>query len=384
MADHYQPAFPPPPQQPPQRPPVPVRPATSRLSFGQFLGRAVTVTLLAPVALFVAPMVLIVFFAVVIGAAFSGTSDDPLLTASSIGGDAGARDWVLVVPVEGPILADSGGLGPFGGVAAGGEELKQLLTDAADDDRVGAVVLEVNTPGGSITGSIAITDGISAVQEAGKPVVAYVPEISASGGVWVMAPADTIVASPGALVGSIGVIFGPLRTYTDAVAIDDGILGGGVETTGGVNEFYVTAGTGKDLGNPFRPLTADERASLQQMVDPFYDRFVDHVATTRDIPEDVIRQDLGAYLFEPARAQELGLVDRLGARDDAWAEAAAAAGLSRYDVRLAETPDPLAAIFGFRVPWASREAADLSGLCGSTARAFAFHGDLGSFCAAAR
>jgi protease-4 len=358
--------------------------APGRLSFGQFLGRAVTVTLLAPVGLFLAPLTFVVLLVLVVAAAVTVQGDDPLLAAPSIGGSPGAGDWVLVVPVQGPILVDAGGLGPFGGAVAGGEQLKRLLTDAADDDRVRAVVLEVNSPGGSITGSIAITDGIRAVQEAGKPVVAYVSEISASGGVWVMAPADSIVASPGALVGSIGVIFGPLRTYTDVVAIDDGLLGGGVETTGGVEEFYVTAGTGKDLGNPFRPLTEQEQASLQEATDRFYDLFVGHVSTNRDIPEDVIRRDLGAFLYEASKAEELGLVDSLGAREDAWVEAAKAAELSEYDVRLAPSPDPWATFLGFRIPGASQPAADLSGLCGSTARAFLFHGDLGSFCAAAR
>jgi protease-4 len=344
----------------------------------------VTVTLLAPVGLFLMPLVLLVVLGLVVAATVTVQGDDPLLAAPSIGGAPRADDWVLVVPVEGPILANGGGLGPFGGVVAGGEQLKRLLTDAADDDRVRAVVLELNTPGGSITGSISITDGIRAVQEAGKPVVAYVSELSASGGMWAMAPADAIVASPGALVGSIGVIFGPLRTYTDAVGIDDGLLGGGVETTGGVEEFYVTAGTGKDLGNPFRPLTAEEQASLQEATDRFYDLFVSHVSANRNIPEDVIRQDLGAFLYDASKAQQLGLVDHLGARDDAWAEAAKAAGLAEYDVRLAVSPDPLTTLLGFRIPGASRQDADLSGLCSSTARAFTFHGDLASFCAAAR
>jgi protease IV len=363
---------------------VPVGFVSSRLSFGQFLGRAITIAVLAPVSLMIVPLVFTVLFGLVLTAAATAPLDDPLLAAVSIGGEPLAEDWVLVVPVEGPILANGGGLGPFGGLVAGGDDLKRLLIDAANDDRVRAVVIEVNTPGGSITGSISITDGIQAVQAAGKPVVVYVSELSASGGVWAMAPADTIVASPGALVGSIGVIFGPLRTYTDVVAIDDGLLGGGVQTTGGIDEFYVSAGTGKDIGNPFRPLTDEEQASLQEATDRFYELFVGHVATNRDIPEDVVRQELGAFIFEASRAAELGLVDRLGDRDDAWEQAAASAGLTEYDIRRAAPSDPVFTLLGFHMPWGSEQVADLSGLCGSTARAFAFHGDLGSFCAAAR
>ncbi len=370
-------------------PPVVVSPqATERrhLGFGAFLARTLTVAVVAPISLLVVPLLLVAFIGAVIAAAAGGSAGvEPLDGARSIGGDDGAADWVLVIPIEGPILADGGGLGPFGSTVAGGEQIKEQLIDAAADDRVRAVVLELNTPGGSITGSMAITDGVAAVQDAGKPVIAYVSEISASGGMWAMAPADTIVASPGSLIGSIGVIFGPLRTYTDVVAIDDGILGGGVETTGGVEQFYVTAGTGKDLGNSFRPLTDEERASLQAATDDFYAMFVAHVAESRGITEDTIRNELGAFIYQAGRAVELGLADQLGNRQDAWAEAATTAGLGEdYDVREVVGDDSFASLFGLRLPGTSADtpAADLSGLCSPTARAFVFHGDLATFCAA--
>ena len=134
----------------------------------------------------------------------------PIASTTHVDGDAGADDVVLVIDVAGPILSSGGGLGPFGGVLASGDAIKDQLEAAADDDDIDAVILRLNTPGGSVVGSELISDGVLTVQEAGKPVVAHVTEISASGGMWAMAPADEIVVSRGSVVGSIGVILGRL------------------------------------------------------------------------------------------------------------------------------------------------------------------------------
>lgn len=356
------------------------------LSYGQFLGRSVTIAVLAGISLFLIPLVALIAAGVMIAAVSnSGDTDttDQLASTESIGGDDNADDWILVVSVDGPILVDGGGNGPFGGQVAGGEDIKETLRDAAADDRVKAVVLSLNTPGGSVAGSAAIADGVKEVQAAGKPVIAHVVEISASGGVWSMAPADLIVANPGSLIGSIGVIFGPISTYRDVVAIDGGLLAGGVETTGGIEQFYITAGRSKDVGNPFRELTADERASLQAIVDRLYDQFVTQIATFRPVTESDIRGQLGAEIFEANQAVEAGLADQVGTRDDAWTEAAKAAGLSRYDVRQITRTSGLveSLLFGFSKD--ETPSADLSGLCGSTPRALAFHGELTQFCASA-
>ncbi len=369
---------------PPPGPPAPPPSSRSGLSYGQFLGRAATVTFLAPLALVVGPLVLLILLGGLIGAAIgSGDSNNSseLASTESIGGDDGNDDWILVVEVEGPILLDGGGAIPFGGSATGGEQIRDILIDAADDRRVEAVVITFDTPGGSVGGSAAIASGIEAVQAAGKPVVAHVESLSASGGMWSMAPADTIIANEGSLVGSIGVIFGPLRHYDDVIAIDGGLLGGGVETRGGIEEFYITAGNGKDIGNPYRELTADERASLQGIVDRLYGDFVSHVAEHRPVSESDIRNDLGALLFDPEAALEKGLIDEIGTRHEAWAEAAVRAGLTSYDVRRVTREVGLieAILFG-----ASSEApdADLSSLCGPSPHALAFQGDLRALCPA--
>lgn len=355
----------------------------SHLSYGQFLGRAVTAALVAPLGFLIATLALFALVASCTAALASDPANvagnDPLASTEHIDGTSGADDVVLVIDVEGPILADGGGAGLFGGVVAGGDTIKEQLEAAADDDDIDAVILRLNTPGGSVVGSELITDGVAAVQAAGKPVVAHVTEISASGGMWAMAPADRIVASNGSLIGSIGVILGPLSRYTDVVAIDGGLLGTGVETTGGIDQFYITAGTGKDAGNPFRDLTEAEQQMFQALVDGSYDDFVDHIATNREISPSAIRSELGAGIFNAADAVENGLIDETGNFDRAHELAAELAELpDDYDVR-AVTVDLgfLGALLGQS---SEPQPADLSGLCSSTPMAHAYFGDLATYC----
>ncbi len=362
--------------------PVAEKQGRAFLSYWQFLARAVTAALVAPFGILI---VFLGFFAliagcaaVVGGAGASSDENDPIASTEHIDGVDGADDVVLVVDVEGVILADAGGAGPFGGLLAGGSSIKDQLEAAAEDDDVEAVILRLNTPGGSVVGSELITDGVAAVQAAGKPVVAHVTEISASGGMWAMAPADRIVASNGSLIGSIGVILGPLSRYTDVVAVDGGLLSGGVETTGGIDQFFITAGDGKDAGNPFRDLTPSEQDMFQALVDGSYDDFVEHVATNRDISPDVITDELGAGIFNASDAVDNGLVDETGNFDRAQVVAAELAGIpGDFDVR-AVSPD--FGLLGFLFAENETEPADVSNLCSSTPMAHAYFGDLGVWC----
>lgn len=372
---------------PPGPQPAPPTPQKSQLSYGQFLARTLTIAVVGPIVAFGMLFILLIgMVSVIVAAAGEPTvaSDRSVGPTKHIGGDDGADDVVLVVPVRGPITANSGGGGLFGGLVTSGYDVKKHLQRAAQDRSVRAVVLEISTPGGSIAGSQAIVDGLLAVKEAGKPVYAHVTELSASGGVWSMVPADQVYADEGSLVGSIGVLLGPLRLYTGVIAVDGGILGGGVETTGGIDEFYITGGTGKDAGNPYRPLTDAERARLQALVDVSYNRFVEHVAGYRpQLPASRIRTELGAQLYEASEAVEIGLIDGVGPREQTWDEAAKAAGLETFDVReIDDEAGFLDAVFGAGSRQPAR--ADLSGLCGVGAGVVAFHGDLSGMCAAWR
>lgn len=185
-----------------------------------------------------------------------------------------------------------------------------------------------------------------------------------------MAGADEILADYGSLVGSVGVIMGPIAQYTDVVAVDGGLLGTGVTTTGGITETYFTAGKGKDAGNPFRPLTDGEKEEFQSIIDYEYGQFVDHVATNRGIATSVIVDDIGAALLATDQAEKVGYIDGVMGRDEAFRHFADAAGLDPSDTRLVEAmaPSGLWALFGVESrPWGVAAAAEPIG--GQPARA---------------
>ena len=362
---------------------APVTVGKTNLSYGQFLGRTITASLVAPIGF---GILLLVLFAVIAGfgaalAAGGGepVEADPLAITDHVDGVSGSDDVVLVVDVSGTILSEGAGAGPFGGVVAGGDIIKDQLEAAATDPEVDAVILRLNTGGGSVVGSALISDGVAAVQAAGKPVVAHVTEISASGGMWAMAPADQIIASNGSIIGSIGVRFGPFTEFTDVVALDNGVLAGGVETTGGIDQFFITAGTSKDAGNPFREFTPEEQDVFQNIVDDFYDDFVDHVATNRELDPQTIIDDFGANVFSARDSVENGLIDEIGTFDRAHEVAAELAGLTGdYDVRV------IGGDFGFLGALLGADSepspADVSSVCSATPAATVFFGDLTAWC----
>ena len=245
----------------------------------------------------------------------------------------GGSQSLRAITVAGPIMADASD-GALLSAGTYGYEIAAQLDDLTSDDAAGVVLL-VNTPGGSIAGSRAISDAVLRYQErTGQMVLVHVSSISASGGVYATAPADEIIVDHGALVGSIGVIFGPFTQYTDVVATSGTLFESGVTTTGGITSEYLTQGEGKDFGNPFRPMTDEERAVYTAGLAAEYDTFVAHVAQHRDISETAIRDQIGAHLYDSIRAQEYGLIDGVLGRDEFFRHAAEAAGLDPDDTRV--------------------------------------------------
>jgi protease-4 len=257
----------------------------------------------------------------------------PALTAAredeTRAGNAASNNIIRQIDLVGPIMThapDSDNLfGSLTGGVAYGYEIKQQLLDAAKDDDVKGVLLFTSTPGGTIVGSAAIDDGIKAVKAAGKPVVVYIDMISASGGVWSTANADAIYADHGSLIGSIGVIFGGFMEFIDPVAM--GGIFDSVETRGGIKMNIVTAGRGKDIGNPFRPMTDEERAMLQAMNDEFYAKFVAHMAAGRGMDANRIVNEFGAGIFSKDMAEANGYIDGTKTYQEVAAEVATRANL---------------------------------------------------------
>ncbi len=277
----------------------------------------------------VALLIFFVGIAAIIGAALPEDEDDDALETEYLYGNEGADDKLLVVRVQGAIMGEMLEEPLFATGLSYGYEVKELLRKAAEEDDIQGILLWMSTPGGTIFGSRAIADGVAEYQAAtGNPVVAYVSGVSASGGMYGMSGADVILADHGSLVGSIGVIFGPFEFYDGVIATDGGLLGGGITTTDGITVEYLTAGRSKDVGNPFRAMTEEERALLQEGLDAEYDEFVGYVAEQRGIDAAFIREEVGAMIYGNARAQELGLIDGTATLQEAYERLASEAGLS--------------------------------------------------------
>lgn len=229
--------------------------------------------------------------------------------------DAAHRD-IAIVDVSGMIVnAERGGL------LQRGENpvtlLHQQLRRAERDDDVAAVLLRINSPGGGVTASEAMYREVMRFKaRSGKPVVAVLMDVAASGGYYVACSADAIVAYPTTVTGSVGVILQTLGVGPALARI-------------GVQSEALTSGPNKDAGNPLGSLDDEQRAVLQNLVDDFYLRFVEVVRTRRpNIPPDDFETVTDGRVVSGARAAELGLIDATGDVYDAFVTAKKAAGLS--------------------------------------------------------
>lgn len=367
-------------------------------STGAVIGKTAIMSVTALIILLGLPIVFLIALIAGLaglGAATAADNQDLIGGGSTeyVTGERSAETRLVAVPVIGPILGEDRGGGGFLTAASGvtyGYSIKERLLELADDDEVDGILLELDTPGGTIYGSKAIADGVAEFQaRTGKPVVAYVGGISASGGMYAMAGADEIMADHGTLIGSIGVIFGPFVRYNDITAVDNGILFGGVETSGGVEFEYLTAGRSKDLGSPYRDMTAEEKKILEEGLDNAYDEFVAHVAEGRGLTEAQIKNDLGALIYGEQQAIANGLIDTIGAREDAWARLAELAGAQgsdwRLDRSLPREPTFLDLLTGASIDESEPAArVNLPAVCTGTATLLTYHGEPSQLCAALR
>ncbi len=199
----------------------------------------------------------------------------------------------------------------------GSDSLLEVLTNARDDEKIKAVVLRVDSGGGSVFASELIRREIQVLRESGKPVVVSMGSMAASGGYWIAAEADEIWAYPTTLTGSIG-IFGAIPTFEDSLA-HLGIYGDGVGTT------ELAAGL-----NITRPLSPELKAAVQLTLEHGYNTFLDIVARGRNMEESQVNTIAEGKVFDGRAAMNLGLVDKLGNLSDAIKSAADLAQLEDY------------------------------------------------------
>ena len=237
------------------------------------------------------------------------------------GTDFSIRDKVAVVFAEGTILDGKGDPGTIGD-----EKYVPLLRRLRKDKRVKALVLRVNSGGGSAMASENIYRELNRLRESGKPVVVSMGDYAASGGYYIACGADRIFAEPNTLTGSIGV-FNMLVNARTLLNDKLGITFDTVRTT--------RFSTGL---NPFYDLSEDERRILQRTTDRIYERFLHVVAENRKMTPEEVHRIAQGRIWIGERAYEIGLVDSLGTLDDAIAAAAEMANLEAF--RISRYPVP--------------------------------------------
>jgi protease-4 len=206
----------------------------------------------------------------------------------------------------------------------GGESTAQLLREARQDDEIRAVVLRIDSPGGSVLASEQIYREVLALKKDGKPVVVSMGDVAASGGYYIAAAADQIIASPNTITGSIGV-FAQIPTFSRGLAK----LGINVD---GVGTTPLSGATRLD-----RPMSPEAGRLVQITVDHAYEEFLARVAKGRGKTREAIDAIAQGRVWSGMDARQQGLVDRLGGYDDAVTEAASRAGLKgSYGVRRIE------------------------------------------------
>lgn len=202
---------------------------------------------------------------------------------------------------------------PLEGEITHSDEFVETVRTAAEDDSVGAVVVRVDSPGGAVAPSQEMYAALRELRRS-KPVVASLGSVAASGGYYVASAADVVVASPGTLTGSIGVIM----MMPDVSGLLDKL---------GIEARILTAGSKKDMGTPFRPLSEEERKILQGMADQVHAQFIQAVAEGRGLDLERARSVSDGRIMTGEQAQAAGLVDRLGGLEEAVAIAAERAGI---------------------------------------------------------
>lgn len=226
---------------------------------------------------------------------FSGVEQGSISAPASLG-----KGNIALISIKGTIMSgDSFSI--FSGQGISSEKIVREIERADEDQSVKAILLEIDSPGGTAVASQEIAEAVKASK---KFKVAWIRETGASGAYWVASAADKIVASPLSITGSIGV----LASYLDF--------------SGFLNDYNITyqriiGGKYKDIGSPYKTLTLDEREILQDSIDSMHSYFIKEVAKNRNLPLDYVEQIATGAFYTGLKAKELGLIDELGGKEDA-------------------------------------------------------------------
>jgi protease IV len=252
---------------------------------------------------------------------FAGLSLGLLASCSMPNGVASLTgDRVGLLYMEG--LIQSGRPGGFSFTSATGtmsDQIVEVIQQAIDNKSIKAMVIRVNSPGGSSAASDEIYKAVKRFRDSGRPVIVSMADVAASGGYYVSCAANEIYANPSTLTGSIGVAM-PLAGYQ------------GLYKLIGLEDRTLSAGKFKEIGSPTRPMTDEEKTLLQTMINQVYDQFWAVVASERGYKDDQRLDIAEGKIYNGEQAKDVGLIDALGGLHDAVARAGTLAGLGEKPV----------------------------------------------------
>ena len=249
-------------------------------------------------------VVLVIALSIIGSCAWIGS----LAIGSATSPDIASGEAIAVIPIDGVIA----GTGTSASGVITPKDFLEQLDKATKDSHVKAIVLRVDSPGGTVAASEEIA---TYVKQATKPVVVTIGDVGASGAYMVSSQAKSIFANPGSAVGSIGVI-----TEIPNVA--------GLLDKLGVKFTVIHAGKYKDTGSSYRDMTRAEKALIQGDVDEAYGQFIDIVAAGRHLPRSQVESMATGWAWNGVQAKKLGLVDEIGTYQDAMKRAAKLGGIS--------------------------------------------------------
>ena len=234
---------------------------------------------------------------------------------------------VALIHAAGPIHLGRSSSTPLSRRSIGSDSIAAALRSAASDGSVKAVVLRIDSPGGSYVASDTIRREVIALRRTGKPVIASMANVAASGGYFIAMPADRVLASAGTITGSIGVLAGKqvIRETLERV---------------GIHRETVSTSRYADMFSSDRAFDEEEWARLERWLDRVYDDFTGKAATDRGMPLEDLRAVARGRVWTGADAVQRGLVDELGGLERAVELAATSAGIAREDVELRVMPRP--------------------------------------------
>ena len=239
------------------------------------------------------PVLIVLVTAVALGALFSGI----VFLVSTLSGNKRTSKTLQVMGTDKVALVKLEGL------LVSSEHVVEELNEYAEDSSIKAIVLRIDSPGGGVVVSQEIYNAVKNARKEGKKVIASLGTVAASGGYYVAAAADRIVANPGTLTGSIGV----KMEFANVEKLLEKI---------GVRGMVVKAGEYKDVGSPFREMTEPEKKLLQGVIDDVHSQFIEAVAAGRNLPTADVRALADGRIFTGRQALSLKLVDQLGDLED--------------------------------------------------------------------